>query len=140
LRASKDIEGYCLDRLPDLGWGDDALQAWYLEAVRLALIGKDAERAKQLLAVDLPFDYHREEYELLKVLATERQPPPPLEHGVILDFFDHYFDWVRDPSLRPQAHMDREMVRFEMGILREQYFTSPDGGIDWKRVIEVISQ
>ncbi len=54
--------------------------------------------------------------------------------------FEEYFDYIRDPQLKTDLFLERDVLRLELGALRDKYFVSPDGRIDWPRVVEAVSR
>jgi hypothetical protein len=136
-QAAADFEQWS-QRFPKHKWSDYQ-EAHYLAGVRLALLGNDRERVARLCSRRRALRWHGEEYALLKDLAGGPQPPPPQGESPLLARFDVYFDSVRDPNYISEGYQEVEALRVELAALRDRWFDSPDGRIDFNRVIDSIS-
>ncbi|MCG8590230.1 MAG: hypothetical protein MJE66_13140 [Proteobacteria bacterium] len=155
LRAKAYTEGLWggagLDRA-DLSQAIDDLQTWLKgeqgewstqsqsflhSAVRMALILDEPARARKLLASRRRPDGHGEELGLLRRLA---QDGPEANDGTLRDEFDRFFDPIRSPSYQ---HVEGESFdvpngRLELALVRDVRLVSPDGSLDWARVIRSV--
>lgn len=117
-----------------LSW-DSYAQAHYLTAIRLALLSGDLKRTQELLSTRRSFKWHATEHDLLRRMLATNRPPG----AVTLEEVDQYFDVIRDPDFKPKVFMDLEIARVEWAAIRDRYFISPDGQVDWNRAIAAIA-
>lgn len=117
---------------------DSQGQAEYLAAVRVAIIVGDFKRAHHLLKKRKPFNWHQEEFALWKKLVETLEVSSPLDQN-FREQFDEFFDIIRDPTLKPDRFVERAILSFELGVIRDKYLISSNGSIDWRRVIVAIS-
>jgi hypothetical protein len=138
-QASADYIGWCAKFGPS-DW-DSQLQAYYLTAVRAALLGGDATDARQLLATKKRFNWHAEEHDLLTRLAGDavELPLPHARRAELLPVMDGYFDKIRDPNYKPQVFLQVHSLRLDLALLRDKYLISPDGRVDGRRAVEAIA-
>ena len=132
-QAAADFEGHTL-RFPKHKWSD-LQEAEYLATVRLALLGNDGEILARLFKRRRVMRWHAEEYALLRSLADGPQRDSPL-----LANFDAYFDRIRDPKYKPEVYLRLKVLRPELAALRDKYFVSSDGPVDFQRVVGAISR
>jgi hypothetical protein len=62
------------------------------------------------------------------------------ELALLAEPFRAFFDKVRDPRYKPPIPHQPVLHRLDLGALHHKYFVSSDGGIDWNRVIESVSE
>jgi hypothetical protein len=136
-QASADYEQWCATTIKSKKW-DEMDEAWYLDSVRLALIGGDRARAKGLLEERRSFRWQREEAALLMGLASA--PGVPLKDARLQERFEAFFDLVRNPHYKSEVFCESQVLRIELGMLRDKYLISPDGTIDWPRTVAAISR
>lgn len=137
-QAAADIEEFS-HGFPKGKW-DDLEEADYLGSVRLALLGGDPEMPARLFKRRRVIRWHAEEYALLKGLADSPQPPPPQPDLPLLVRFDAYFERIRDPKYKSEVYQQTDVLRPELAALRDKYFVSPDGRVDFQRVVQAISR
>lgn len=137
IRASKDYEDYC-NGVGKSPW-DSQAQCYYLNAVTLSLLADDRARARELLATKRSFKWHAEQFALYQELA-QTTAEPPIPDPALLERFNRFFNEVRDPKYDPKVFIEPGTLRFELGALRDKYFISSNGEIDWQRVIEAVSR
>jgi hypothetical protein len=137
-QASIDCAEYCKILKGKL-W-DSQGQANYLAAVRLALVAGDQEQARQLMKTRKSFRWHFEEFEILRgIIGTIDEGIPEKGRVIMQALLEAYFNKIRDPHLKPDVFMETDILRLELGAIRDKYFVSPDGIISWPRVIEALS-
>jgi hypothetical protein len=141
-QASRDIETHCRGTPPNklCSW-DAVTQTWWLSAVRLSLLAGDVERARNLLQHKKSFKSVKLQYDALAALGAAA-PPLPIVDPKVREQFEVYFDAVRNPNYQypPDQILDsHKLVMFELGLLRDKYFISPDGTIDFHRAIDAVS-
>jgi len=135
-RASDDCAAWC-EGYERREW-DSQAEAYYLGAVRMALLGMDTARTEKLLASRRRFKWHRIEYELLKDIATRLVTDRPLDAG-LAERFKGFFDRVRDPAFKPEVFAEAKIQRLEIGLLWDRGFVSDDQTIDWSRAIDAVA-
>jgi len=119
-------------------WDDHSEDA-YLRAVRLLLIAGDTEQAEELLRIRKKFKWHGVQSQVLKAIAASSTFP--IMDSSLLAQFDAIFDLLRPPypgNLSGFTHS--HMTRIELGAIRDKYFVSPDGEINWDRTVDAISR
>jgi len=137
-QAAIDCEEYS-KKFAKKKW-DSHDQADYLAAVRLALVAGDLNHACRLLDTRKSFKWHFEEFEILKGIADGlAQKMGEKDRVIMLALLDSYFNKIRDPNFKPDVYMEAQILRLELGAIRDKYFISGDGVINWQRVIEAIS-
>ncbi len=137
IQASHDYEQWCAD-LHRSDW-DSIPQAHILSAARMALIAGDVKRAAEVLSIKRSMKWHAEEFGLLKELAHEAAAALPVRQEDLFARVREFFDRVRDPDYKPNFYMDQPLVRLEWGALINKYFET-GGPIDWRRVVELVSE
>jgi hypothetical protein len=122
------------------GRWDDHSEDAYLLAVRLLLIAGDVEKANQLLKIRKKFKWHGGQVEVFRRLVDSRIPT--IEDHDLKASFDAMFDPFRPrfPASKTEGYTRRKMTRIELGAIRDKYFVSPTGEIDWDRTIDAISR
>jgi len=139
-----DVSALC-EAAPDLvTWAlherwDDQSEDAYLRAVRLLLIAGDISRASELLRIRKKFKWHGEQAEVLRrlVACTSR----PVNDLALLAKFDAVFDPLRPHfPINQNAYTDFRKTRIELGAIRDKYFVSPHGSINWNRTIDAIAR
>ncbi len=108
---------------------DSFVQYGYLECVRLALLARNLELARQLIAIDRKFTHAKDEFKFLKSLieGIEKQKVD----GKIRAQFEKIFEVVRDPKskyLATNAHL-------EYALLKQMYFENAQK-VDMKRAFD----
>lgn len=136
-RAATDYEDYCNGEGKS-PW-DSQAQCYYLNAVTLILLAGDRQRARELLAIKRSFKWHAEQFVLYQELA-QTTTEPPIQDPTLPDRFGRFFDEIRNPGYDPEAFIEKSTLRFELGALRDKYFISQNGEIDWQRVIDAVSR
>jgi hypothetical protein len=121
------------------GRWDDQAQADYLCAVRLALITGDFQKAHNLLQKRSNYNFHSEQYNLYKTIIQVKTQTNKLLDASLFMEFEKFFDVVRNPNYIPKVYLDRDLLRFELGIIREKILMNPNKEINWHNVIEAIS-
>lgn len=137
ITTSEDCEEHC--NLYPPGHWDAQSQAYYLAAIRAALIAGDVDRAARLLKTKKSFKWHATEHGLLQRVATAAPQKQPIRDPKLFDDYDNFFDQIRDPASKPNVFTELHILRFELGVIRFKYFMSKSGEIDWPTVIESIS-
>jgi hypothetical protein len=130
--AAPDFLAWALD-----GDWDAMTEHKYLQAVRLLLIAGDVEKCAELLQTRKRFEWHGEQAESLRELV--RASAFPVRDEAILERFDVVFNPLRHPDVRTKAFTEVAKTRLELGAIRDKYFVSTDGTIDWDRTIDAIS-
>lgn len=137
-QATTDEVEWCRD-MRGSDW-DEVAQAYMLAGARRTLVAGDAERALLILNDDRGFKRHKEQCRELKGVAERAgESDGPITDARVHVGYDAFFDRMRDPSLKPTVYCEREILRFELGVIREKYFVSADRSIDWGRAIDAIS-
>jgi hypothetical protein len=119
-------------------WDDQSEDA-YLHAVRLVLIAGDLSKATELLRIRKRFKWHCDQAIVFRRLVgwTVR----PIHDRALLAEFDAVLDPLRPRYPIDQvAYTDISKTRLQLGAIRDKYFISPDGSIEWDRTIEAISR
>jgi len=137
IEASADFEAWVLAEKKK-NW-DSQTEAYYLNAVRLAIIAGDYPRAATLLHARRSLRSHREEYELLKALPDYVDTASSLVQQY-RENFDTLFDRVRDPLFDPDQFIQVWIARFELGLIRELRLIRPGEPLDMHNVITAIAR
>jgi len=121
-------------------WKDSHSHAFWLAAVRMALIAGDPSRAVEMIDEASSLKWHQKEADLLADIARAAAKSQPIKDERLLARLDKLFDKVRSPKWRGSAKIFDEPneQRLELGAIRYRYFTAKDGNIDWDAVIESI--
>ncbi|MGA2499388.1 MAG: hypothetical protein ABSH20_16735 [Tepidisphaeraceae bacterium] len=119
---------------------DSQMHAFWLAAVRMTLIAGEPSRAKAMIREAPSLKWHQKEADLLADIAQAAIEAQPIKDRKLLERLDKLFDKVRSPKWRGSSRVFGEPneQRLELGLIRYRYFTSKDGTIDWKEVIESI--
>lgn len=135
LDAALDLKGWCQRRSP---W-DEVLQALWMGVIRMHLICGELTLARWFLELHPELRHHAEEHEILRRLVggalALREPTPSLAQD-----FDRYFDHIRHPHVRAERYQETVELRLEWAMLREIFFTSPDGALDLRTVLRSVSR
>ena len=135
-QAVLDIEEWCKESPPVRAW-DSQGQAYLLDAVRVSLIIGDCQRSAAILGRKRSWKWHPQEHSVLgKISVATECTGLPLS---LLREFDAYFDVIRDPDFKQDRYMELDNLRIELAAIRDKYFISADGTIDWQRAISSIS-
>jgi hypothetical protein len=119
-------------------WDDHSEDA-YLQAVRLHLIAGDVANAADLLRIRKKFKWHDEQKEVLQRVVS--CTILPIDDRALLTSFDAVFDPFRPRyPVGQKAYSDTRKTRIDLGAIRDKYFVSPTGEIDWDRTIDAISR
>lgn len=125
-------------------------EEWYtdldqkvLQAARQSMLGNDFETAKRLLH-QYPCPLFERERTLFVTLLEAPSVPPPLSNPKLLAEFDAHFDIVRalydeHKITGPEGYainLNSTEAAFELSGIRDKYFFSPNGEIDWQRAIK----
>jgi hypothetical protein len=137
VQASLDFLEWC--KSYSRGEWDGQGQANYLASVRAALIAGDKESFTSLLNYKWPFNYHSEESDILRAMANEFQVATVIRNNGLTKRFRAFFDKYRDPVFKPDVFLEKEIVRFELGVLWCRYFDSSSSVFSWQRVVESVS-
>lgn len=143
LGAPLDIDGLRQAAMDYEAWArefkrwDSLEQAYHLGAVRMSLIAGDLDNARRLIATRKSLKWHEREAALLRCIAKGGE-------GIRADTscwagFAAYFDEMRDPALKPTVFIESYILPFELGLIGDKYFLSPEGRIDFGRVIHALS-
>jgi hypothetical protein len=136
-RSSDDCAAWCED-YQRREW-DSQAEAYYLAAVRMALLAMDAGRTERLLSLRRPFKWHRIEHELLKDIATSLAAARPITDPSLAQRFMGFFDRVRDPAFKPDVFTEVRVQRLELGLLWDSGFVSDGQTINWSRAIDAVA-
>jgi hypothetical protein len=118
---------------------DSQAEAYYLAAIRLALVEGDGERARLLVAGRKSLKWHKQEYAVLKALSA-RPPGAFTGEQELLQELDAYFDEVREPGYQPKVFIESFILPFELALLRDKYFEAAGGSVNISRVLEEVSR
>lgn len=110
---------------------DAITEAYFLAAIRVAVVTGDLERAATLCATKKRFSAHGKELALMRALVADG---PKATNRSLKD----YFDTVRDPDLKPRDFLEREIVAFELGILSSRDSLSSNEP-NWQEVIAAVA-
>jgi hypothetical protein len=133
LEASHDFEDWSRETMKHNA--NEQVEAYYLASIRLALVAKDTRRAADLLSAT-PLSSNSIERELLACLAALTA-----ETGDrLLKSFDEYFDRVRDPKAKMSVFIERDILSFELSVLREMYLSAPAESLKLRRVLDAIAR
>lgn len=125
------------ERLTRKLW-DSVGEAHVLAPARIALIIGDFDRFGELLPFRYPIKWHQEESRVLiemhESLCANNSLPPGL-----VEQFVAYFERVRHPEFKPDIYFNKEVLRFELGVLYCKYVATEEP-FSWPRVIEEISR
>jgi len=130
-RAADCFEEWCSTQDT---WNDQ-LYAYCLGGMRLAAIAGNHDQVIRIAASRKSWVHHAGERRILRDLAKAAKKSGFIDDQKLIGAFGDYFGTVRDPHYRSKAFMERWLVPFELAIIRDKYFVSPDGMIDWKRII-----
>lgn len=133
LQASQDFESRATST-----WNHQ-YEAYYLNAVRAALIAGDQERFASLLNADREFKSHDEEFGALRGLADEFHRDSSSPSTDLRDRFRDLFDRYRNPEFKPDIYMELEIVRFELGAIWCRFFDKARV-FSWREVINAVSE
>ena len=136
-RASLDFVEWCKS-YSRREW-DGQGQANYLAGVRTALIAGDKERFTSLLNYKWPFSYHLEESDLYRAMANEIREAAVICNDALRKKFRTLFDNYRDPEFKSDVFLEREIVRFELGVFWCRYFNALSDEFTWQSVVDTIS-
>lgn len=119
--ASVDYQTWCAS-LSASEW-DSQGQAYYLAAVRLALLANEGERARELLKSRRSFRYHAEERALLVAMASDATD------SAFRTQYASFFDKIREPLYQPPFFFELHEVRLELALLYDTFCGGPP--LDW---------
>lgn len=135
-QAATDIEQYCHET--DL-W-DSQIEAYYLSAIRLAILGNNPGTACRLIQPIRKWKDHSKEALLLHDLLFFGDEIKGNPKSRMFRVFTDFFDCIRDPDYQPDFFAEDEILRLEIGAIREKVFLCKNGQIDWQRVVEAVGQ
>jgi len=143
VQAAREMWSWHVENTTRKSDWEDVGEAEQLQALHLALIAGDEALVRELMEPrKWPFDCHQEEHALLKALAqavfVERRPTP-LKDVALRERFECFFDVARDPDSKRVYSVTNVLFMLELGAIRDKYFISSDGVIDWQRVVEAVS-
>lgn len=142
LDASGHIEQACSEGYPDPSDWDSQVQYYFIEAVHLAFLGGDTDRANQLLSTP-PYllKDHTEYATLLRGLVTySRGGITETDRSEFLASYRKFMDNARDPRVdRPKNWYMGITGPLEVVLLWEMYIAHPGEAIDWQRVVDTYS-
>jgi hypothetical protein len=120
---------------------DAITQYFYLLAVDLALLAGDVARAESLLSARRSSRRDALHFATLKLLVPAIREGTPIADPAVLAKFDEYFNRVRayPTPAKKEFFFEYFLSAFEMALMRERYFLSRDGAINWGRVIDLAS-
>lgn len=135
--ASDDCAAWC-ESYQRWEW-DSQAEAYYLGAVRMALLGMEGVRTEKLLRGRRRFKWHKVEQELLKDLAPGLVAGRLVEDASVVERFRSFFDRVRDPTFKPEVFAEVKVQRLELGLLWDRGFVGDGQAIDWPRAIDAVA-
>jgi hypothetical protein len=137
LTASQDFETWS-NQFTGADW-DSQTQAYFLAAVRMAIITGDQRRARKLLETKGSFKWHAEEHKLLIGILDECNYGLPIRNQQLFARVRSFFDRIRDPNFKPDIFMELDEARLEWGALINRFFETGEA-INWDRVVELVSE
>jgi hypothetical protein len=143
LAASRDYEEHCRKNYPAAADWHSQVQYYYLNAVHLALLGDDIERASTVLETPShPLKYQQEHVKILKgLMRLIRGELSQEERATFTTAYEDYFDRLRDPRIKQPGNSFREVTcPLELALLREKYIQHPGETVNWQRVIDDYSR
>ena len=135
-QSSIDYESWCEGY--EAGDWDSQAQAYYLDAVRTALLAGELNRASGLLDVRRSFRWHQQEFETMGQLIRAAVKSTPVLGDSARESILTFFELIRDPSFQPDVFLEIDVVRLEWGALVNKYL-APGDAINWNTVIEIVS-
>lgn len=124
-------------------WKTSLTQADLLALIRLELVSRKASAAAALLKSNRKrLNWHSEQARILALVADETDRRPM---EVKLGEFDQFFDVCRNPKYTRQLDgegviEERDIQRFELGIIRHTYLISAGGSADHQAILQSISR
>lgn len=119
-------------------WDDQSEDA-YLHGVRLLLIAGDLSKATELLTIRKRFKWYCDQVMVFRRLVGSTVQP--IQDSTLLAEFDAILDPLRPRyPINQVAFTDISKTRIELGAIRDKYFISADGCIDWDRTVDAISR
>ena len=136
-RAAEDILSWWRE---NADWPDAMMQADWITALRMALIAGEPEWTLELIDEAKLLNFYKSDVKRLGDIARAAVEEQPIRDAMLRKRIDERLDTVRSPKWRGRGPVGEpfQEVRFELAVIKYQYFVSMDRTINWKAVIESV--